>query len=49
MVNWLLQLLNKRCEDKFYGSVTVYYQNGVVTHVDTKTTEKPPVDLKHKT
>jgi hypothetical protein len=45
MINWLLKLLDKRSEDEFYGSVTIYFQNGKITHVDEKTTHKPPLDL----
>jgi hypothetical protein len=45
MVNWLLQILNKQSDRKMYGSVTIFFQNGEITHVETKNTEKPPVDL----
>ena len=46
MVNWLLQILNKQSDRKMYGSVTIFFQNGEITHVETKNTEKPPIDLK---
>lgn len=45
MVNWILQILNKAVNDKFFGSVTINFQAGKVQNCEVKQSHKPPVDL----
>lgn len=40
IIEWILNAVQKESKEKAFGSVTVFFQNGEVTHIKTERTEK---------
>lgn len=48
LLAWCYLQLQNSVNDGLYGAVTFYMQNGVVSNVETKVINKPPLALKEK-
>jgi len=42
MIDWLLSILRPKISDKWYGSITIRFENGRIVHLEEKRSYKPP-------
>jgi hypothetical protein len=47
-LKWIEEKLREAAACQMYGSLSFQFQNGALTGLEIKKTEKPPVDAKHK-
>lgn len=38
-------MLRKNAREGFYGRITIFYENGFVTHAENTERTKPPIDM----
>lgn len=48
LLAWCYLQLQESFNNGLYGAVTFYMQNGVVSNVETKVINKPPIAIKQK-
>lgn len=40
-INWIVEQIAKTVNSQFYGSITLNFQKGNLTHVETRKIDKP--------
>ena len=45
MTKWIMEKIVGLMERRFYGALTIQFNDGRIAHIKTEETEKPPVDL----
>ena len=45
LIKWAASIISRHLFDKTYGSISFRFEGGKITLVETKTTEKPSVDI----
>lgn len=48
LLAWAFSVLKERIDQGTYGAVVITMQNGVIGHIKTEISEKPPIELSQK-